>query len=523
MYTQKLIIAFVASIAAGAAPLLAQPSISTVQNNFSSTQAGLPNYGIAQGSLFVIYGSNLANSTSQESSAPPGLPTTVDGVSVSVTVAGTAEMAFLYYISPDQIDAVLPSSVPVGTGTITVTNGNQTSAPAPIPVVQSDFGILTLSGGNGPAAAYHSNYALISGTNAANPGEAILLWGSGVGPDLANNDKTYPQHENNLANTIPIHVYIGGISASIGYAGRSQYPGVDQIVVTIPKSVEVGCNVSLLVTSGNYVSNSTTIPIAASGSVCLDQAYEFTASQVQALSAKSSINIGHLLIGAGTSNGKTSSGFQSSFVSLTPAQFIVKTLVDGLVSYGSCVIVPKSPVSPTYLNAGIITINGPVGMQSVSPSAEGDYRASFPSGFIPSSGGTFTFNNGSGGAQVGPFSNAALNLLAPITWTNMTSISTISLSQGFTVTWTGGSPNSFVIVQGDVESPVAAVSVEFRCSAPQSSGKITVPPELLLAVPATKGTLLLYNYALPTFFSASGLDVGLLSGEFDWSIPVTFQ
>jgi uncharacterized protein (TIGR03437 family) len=513
-------------LGANATPMLAQPAISAVVNNFSATPAGVPNYGIAEGSLFVIFGSGLANATSPEqSSAPPGLPTDVSGVTVSVTVNGTTEPAYLYYVSPGQIDAVLPSTVPVGTGTVTVNNNGQTAS-APIPVVESDFGMLTLTGGNGPAAAYNSSFALISGTSAAAPGQSIILWGSGVGPDPGNDDKTYPQKQNNLANTIPIQVYIGGVSATVVYAGRSQYPGVDQIVVSIPTNITTGCNVSLLVVSGNYVSNSGSIPVASSGSVCSDPVYEFSATQVQTLSAKSAINIGQvtMLLGISQSSSETSGNLEGSFISYTPAQFLVKGFADGFVTYNSCVITPATNTNPTYLNAGTITINGPAGEQSVSPQGTGDYRATLPNGFFPSSGGTFMYGNGAGTSQIGAFT-ASQTVPAPITPTNLTSLSTVTRSQGFKITWTGGAANTFVAVQGTASgtSNNTNVQVKFRCAAPASAGQLTVPPELLLAVPANSGTLDIYDQTFPVFFSASGMDVGIVDAGYGWAVKTTFE
>ena len=61
-----------------------------------------------------------------------------------------------------------------------------------------------------------------------------------------------------------MQAFVGGVQATIAYQGRSQFPGVDQIVLTIPGSVPTGCYVSLAIVSGNIVSNSVTIPVAAS-------------------------------------------------------------------------------------------------------------------------------------------------------------------------------------------------------------------------------------------------------------------
>jgi uncharacterized protein (TIGR03437 family) len=127
------------------------------------------------------------------------LPLTFNGPSVSVTVNGTTVTPAIYYTSPTQLGLVLPSSTPLGTGTITVTNNGQPSAAAPFMVVQSAMGL---------DVATDANYNYFSTTTSASPGQTIILWGSGVGADPNNDDRTYPLNQDNLTN-IPMTVYIG--------------------------------------------------------------------------------------------------------------------------------------------------------------------------------------------------------------------------------------------------------------------------------------------------------------------------
>ena len=251
------------------------PTITNVLNNYSSILPGLPNYGISPGAIFVIYGSNLSTqpATPLQSSASPGLPKTLNGTSVSVTVKGTTATPVIYYTSPTQVAAVLPSTTPVGTGTITVTSGTQTSAAAPIQVVQSAFGLDTLLGtGTGPGVVEDANFNVLLPSASATPGQSIILWGSGIGADTANDDNTYPQKQDDLTSALGLKVYIGGIQANVAYAGRSQYPGLDQINVTVPNNVALGCGVSVVVTAGTplITSNVATIPVAASRGACSD-------------------------------------------------------------------------------------------------------------------------------------------------------------------------------------------------------------------------------------------------------------
>jgi uncharacterized protein (TIGR03437 family) len=169
-----------------------------------------------------------------QSSLPPGLPTTLNGTTISVNVSGTTATPAIYYTSDFQLAAILPSNTPIGTGTVTVTYNDQTSAPALIVVVASGPGLdIYYGSGTGMAVAQDANYNLFSNSNSASPGQTIIPWGSGVGADTANDDKVFPQKQNNLTNT-PFQVYIGGLLANVQYRGRSQYPGVDQVVVAVP-------------------------------------------------------------------------------------------------------------------------------------------------------------------------------------------------------------------------------------------------------------------------------------------------
>src|ERR1700685_246650 len=126
-----------AGIFAGSA-LGQTPTVTGLLNNYSNTLPGLPNYGIAQGSIFVIYGTSFSTTTTPLQSPPPA---TLGGVTINVTVNGTATTPLFYYLFPTQIAAVLPSATPVGTGTITVTTSAGTSAPFVSQVVGSAFGL----------------------------------------------------------------------------------------------------------------------------------------------------------------------------------------------------------------------------------------------------------------------------------------------------------------------------------------------------------------------------------------------
>ncbi len=98
-----------------------------VVNAASYAYAGLPSAGIAQGSIFAIFGNNLGPTPFAQPSGYP-IPTTLGGVTVRVTFGSTSGNAYLFLTSAKQITAMLPSNIAVGTASLTVTANGATSA-----------------------------------------------------------------------------------------------------------------------------------------------------------------------------------------------------------------------------------------------------------------------------------------------------------------------------------------------------------------------------------------------------------
>ena len=514
------------------------PSITSVQNNYGQVSPGLPNYGLAPGSLFFVKGTNLSNSTSPGllSSSSPGLPTTQDGVSVSVTAGGTTRQCPLYYLSPTQINAVLPGNTALGNATITVTNNGTTSAAYTIPVVQSAFGILFYNGSL--AATYDLSNGLVASTNAANAGDYITLWGTGVGADAANDDRLFPQKQNDLTS-IPMRAYLGSVEAQIYYRGRSQYPGVDQVIIIVPNNAPTGCYVSLSLVSGNIVSNSVTIPVAASGRTCADPGTTLSPEVFGGLAGKTTIKFGILSVVQSTSfvqgTARTDGSVGAFFQSV--GGIGAASGVGSQISIGSCIIPQVDTVSSgvgtiTGLDAGAsIGVTGPGGSLNLTQISVPGVAAGFylppnsvtPPAFIPTGGGTFTFS-GPGGRDVGSF-NASLSMPTAFTWSNATAVTTVGRSQGVTVNWTGGAAGTYVQISGGSTANINGrqVTVSFTCSAPVSAGTFTVPVPVLLALPAGTGSLGVSNFTNFQTFTASGLDLGIVQGGYSTSKSLPFN
>jgi len=507
------------------------PTVTLIQNNYSYIQPGFPNYGIAPGSLFIIQGAGLADPTAQtvlQSSATPGIPKTLNGASVSVTVNGTTVQPALYYAIATQLAAVLPASTPVGTGTLTVTYNNTPSASVPIQVVQSALGLGTY---NGLALATNpTNYVLYSYTNSAKPGDTIVLWGSGLGAISTDSDTVYTASPN--AYSVKPTIYIGGIQATVLYAGDDGYPGQNQINVVVPANVLPGCNVSLVAVSGSgsaaIASNSTVLPIAAGGGVCSDPTFGITGANISTLNGQSTVKTGTLYISQATSPAASGGGTTVSDLGLAIFQSAAGgSFSGGAASLGSCILSQTNstiinPITPKGLDAGTISLTGPNGTVSftANPVVAGSYFGQLSSGFVPSTGGSFTFT-GTGGADVGSF-HATVTFPNPLmTWTNQAANATITRSSGTQVTWSGGGSGTYVLISGTSTS--GNLTASFSCSAPQSALQFTVPVPILLSMPPGTGTLTVENSTSYQTFSASGLDLGLGFGFDSYMINAFYQ
>lgn len=531
----KSISGSVALLVMFAAGGMAQPQIARTQNNstaifnnYSNIFPGMPTYGIAQGSIVDLFGAGLATTTNAAQSFP--LPTSLSGTSVSITINSVTTQAILYYVSPGQINAIIPSATPAGTGQLTVTVNGKTSAPAPITVVQSAFGMLSLNAvGNGPVVAFDVNSQYIGLTNAANPGDFLTLWGTGLGP--VTGDETMAQQPADLTN-IPIEVDIGGRFATVQYHGRSQYPGLDQINVQVPNGVS-GCHVSVVVRSGNMVSNFGTIPVAASGRTCAEPVAGLTAGQIQSLMSKPTITRGILDF---ISGGDTSA--DAMFAQFTNSQFALKQPLTA-VSFNDCTVLNftnatfpttglPTPIVPNPIKATALDAGPSIELTTPSGSGLGNQTLAFQNGSYGIDGltgmgslkGTYTFT-GMGGADVGAFT-------AQITWpgggggfnfTTPGNAGSVTRANGLTVAWNQPSntdPDEFVQVYGFAFAPNLPFGAEYACNVPLSAQQFAIPPAVLLALPsqaslgAMPQAVLEVSLIITKPFSASGIDVGVI-------------
>ena len=526
------------------------PTITAVENVATNIPPGLPNSAIAQGSMFAIKGTNLGPANAALVTNFP-LLTALGGTSIKVTVAGTTVDAIPVAAIAAQVNAILPSKTPVGTGTVQVSYNNQ-SVSAPIVVVKNNFGIFTVSqSGTGDAVAFlNSDSGLITPSHAANPGDAIVLWGTGLGPVAA--DESQPAVQADMTD-VPLQVFVGGKPAKILFRGRNACcSSIDTVYVTAPDGVS-GCAVSVIVQTGNVTSNATSIAIAPTGRTCtpINQNTLVGGTGTHTFGGVSLQRIVENINAAGTNTTVKMDSASATFLRVTYASTAPQGSQLDVNSYGSCSVstatagrshtTPLTPGKVYYLDAGAsLGLSAPFGNRTIpksTPSAGVSlYLANLDQTATTLTAGQYTFT-GTGGADVGSFT-ATYVLPPPFVWTNQSSISTVNRAAGLTVTWSGGDPAGYVTIAGSSTAygtnAASTVTVSFTCTARVSDGAFTVPPVVLLAVPpssALPGTTIVLPGVLTvtsvgsaqTFQPPSGIEAAGMTSSFIYASSATFQ
>jgi len=205
----------------------------------------------APGELVEIYGTNLALVTTDLDGWPGGsLPSPLNGVSVLLGGHG----ARILYVSPGQVDALLPFGAPLGSQRLTLTNANGTSAPFALNVAAQAPAIYNF-------AFENSNFSLVSQANPAHASDILVFYTTGMGqttPPLITG-QIVPSAD---YNTALVTVTIGGVNANVIYsiAAPPYVAGLYQMAVTVPSGLAPG-NQPVVATSGGLQSNTVAIVV----------------------------------------------------------------------------------------------------------------------------------------------------------------------------------------------------------------------------------------------------------------------
>jgi uncharacterized protein (TIGR03437 family) len=169
------------------------------------------------------------------------MPTQLDGV--SATVNGKA--AYVYYISPTQVNILTPPDAMTGAVQVVVNNKGSTTAAYTAQAQPVSPSFFVINGGPYVLAQHGADYSLVGlaslypgYTTPAKPGETVVLYANGFGPVSPAVVSGTSGQTGTLA-PLPA-VTIGGITATVTFAGINGAPGLFQFNVVVPASVANG-------------------------------------------------------------------------------------------------------------------------------------------------------------------------------------------------------------------------------------------------------------------------------------------
>lgn len=195
--------------------------------------------GVAQNTWVTIRGQNLSGTTRTwegRDFVDGRLPTELDNVSVRIN----NKPAYMYFISPEQINVLAPLDSATGNVQVEVTRSGVKSDLSTVVLSQFSPGFFLFNSFRNIAARHADNSlvgpaSLFPGqTTPAKPGEIISLFGTGFGqtnPPIP--DGTILSGASNLVT--PVTIRIGGVVADVSFQGQTA-TGLYQFNVKIPES-----------------------------------------------------------------------------------------------------------------------------------------------------------------------------------------------------------------------------------------------------------------------------------------------
>jgi uncharacterized protein (TIGR03437 family) len=229
------------------------PNITTVENGGSFAP------GIAPSTWVTIKGSGLASDTRIWGASDFNgnqLPTSLDGTSVMID----NNPAFVYYISPTQVNVLSPVDSSSGSVTVQLTYNGAASNSMTAQMAEFAPAFFTFNGTY--IAATHADGSLLGptslypgSTTPAAPGETILLYGTGFGPTTPAIVNGQIQSGTAMTNNA-VTIEIGGVNVTPSFAGLSA-TGEYQFNVQVPASAANG-DIAVVATVGGVSSPAAT-------------------------------------------------------------------------------------------------------------------------------------------------------------------------------------------------------------------------------------------------------------------------
>jgi uncharacterized protein (TIGR03437 family) len=170
---------------------------------------------------------------------------------------GVERPAPLYYVSPSQIDYLIPAGTAGGKAVAVVKSGSQTTGAAVLDVEQAAPGLFTVAGGNSAAALIQrvkgdgtqTIEALTTPIDLSPATDQVFLnlFGTGI---------------RGRSSISAVTATAGGQALTVSYAGpQNSFAGLDQVNVLLPRSLAGSGSVEIALAVDGWDANKVTINV----------------------------------------------------------------------------------------------------------------------------------------------------------------------------------------------------------------------------------------------------------------------
>jgi len=176
---------------------------------------------IAPGSISIAFGQNLSNITAQTTRQSDGsFPQTFGGATLTVN----NRAAQLLFVSPTQINFIVPAPTGFGTAQIVATNSTGAQSRGSIAIVRAAVGIFTQSeNGSGEAVALDADSMMRSPFDSSSGSRHIVIFTTG------------------LRNATQVNVTLGSRPVTVErFAPSSNMQGMDELQILLPAELRSG-------------------------------------------------------------------------------------------------------------------------------------------------------------------------------------------------------------------------------------------------------------------------------------------
>jgi uncharacterized protein (TIGR03437 family) len=241
---------------------LTAPAVATIVSS-ASYQVG----PVAAQEMVVAFGSGFASKTITAQTEP--LPATLGDTAIAITDSkGAVAPASLLYVSPSLASFLIPNGLALGPATVKVTRSGAAVLTGSITVGSVAPGVYSANANGAGVAAAEA--ALVSASGVSTPlsvfscqaGVALSCLSTPLSIGTSTDTLNLYLYGTGIRGAGTVQAYIAGQPVPLQYAGaEGVYQGLDQVNLTVPRSLAGIGEVSVYLVADGKVSNVTTVNI----------------------------------------------------------------------------------------------------------------------------------------------------------------------------------------------------------------------------------------------------------------------